>query len=373
MRILLVNHQNPTDINAFSGTPFFMAREMANQFEIVHYNAFEEPELYRKVYNDGLESALRPISNRLVTFLRSEVKNYDYVICQGGNSVVPFYNHSIPLVLWHDSIWGTFLHGYYDDFRFEDFKKNYYNLYLWDKASLDKAALLVFSSDYVAEACISRYQIPESKIRVVPFGANIYEPPSEDLLRLALNTRLDSPNIHFTFIGKDWKRKGLTLAFGLVAALNDRGIPSILTIVGANPDIPDIVNAPFVRTIGIVDKAVPEQLSLFHEILKSTHFLLHPAFSEPFGIVLCEANAYGIPVIGTRIEGLTTIVKDGVNGYLFNLEDFVEDACTCISRLQENPSDNYRNLFNMSLQESVQRLNWRASVTHLKQILQLFM
>lgn len=48
--------------------------------------------------------------------------------------------------------------------------------------------------------------------------------------------------------------------------------------------------------------------------------------AESFGMVLAEANACGRPVIGSRVGGIPSIVKDGVNGLLARPGDAVDLA-----------------------------------------------
>ena len=44
--------------------------------------------------------------------------------------------------------------------------------------------------------------------------------------------------------------------------------------------------------------------------------LILPSYREAFGMVVLEANAMGIPVIGTNIYGLNESIKNGFNGLL---------------------------------------------------------
>ncbi|MDL2292007.1 glycosyltransferase family 4 protein [Acholeplasma sp. OttesenSCG-928-E16] len=56
---------------------------------------------------------------------------------------------------------------------------------------------------------------------------------------------------------------------------------------------------------------------------------------EGFGINLIEAMAAGLPAIATRNRGHSTIIDDGVNGYLVDLKDF-QEMKDCIIRVVEN-------------------------------------
>lgn len=64
--------------------------------------------------------------------------------------------------------------------------------------------------------------------------------------------------------------------------------------------------------------------------LKGARFLLFPSrWHEPFGMVLLEAAACGVPVIGSRIGAVPELVIDGETGLLFdpdNLDELVQHA-----------------------------------------------
>ena len=53
------------------------------------------------------------------------------------------------------------------------------------------------------------------------------------------------------------------------------------------------------------------------EILPDLDLLVHPTDQEPFGRVICEAMATGVPVVACDAAGPGSILKDGQTGFLF--------------------------------------------------------
>lgn len=51
-------------------------------------------------------------------------------------------------------------------------------------------------------------------------------------------------------------------------------------------------------------------------LLNEIDVLVHPAHQEPFGRVLLEASAAGVPIVATNVGGTSEIVVDGVTGFL---------------------------------------------------------
>jgi glycosyltransferase involved in cell wall biosynthesis len=57
------------------------------------------------------------------------------------------------------------------------------------------------------------------------------------------------------------------------------------------------------------------------DILSSADVFLLPSGMESFGLAALEAMACEVPVIATRVGGLSEVVEDGVSGYLLPLGD----------------------------------------------------
>ena len=72
-------------------------------------------------------------------------------------------------------------------------------------------------------------------------------------------------------------------------------------------------------------------------LLPALDVLVHPAAAEPFGRVLCEAMAAGIPVVAADNAGPGSIVPDGVAGYLVAPGDasaFAQQTLRLLDRLE---------------------------------------
>jgi glycosyltransferase involved in cell wall biosynthesis len=376
MKLVLVNHKNPANINSFSGISYFMTQAIKKEFEqVVEYNDFENESMTNDLLNGNLKKQLEPFGKKLTSFMNDSDIKADYIFCQGGNTAIPYYNHSTPIAYWHDSTWNSIWRnyedntGFLDNKKFKVFKASFENLYQWDKKAMERADVVIFSSDYIAEAACRNYKIPNKKVRVIPFGANISLPPDKSKLENLLKDKLNAKELSLTFIGKDWQRKGLIAAVNLTNKLNYIGVPAKLNIIGCDPQHEKISNSSHVNLIGFINKSDKDQYRLFESVLETSHFLIHPALAEPFGIVLCEANAYGIPVIGTNVDGLKTTVVNGENGFLFNKNKFITKGSDVIRFISQNLHENYPPLVASTLKEFNQRLNWEVAVKELKKVL----
>jgi glycosyltransferase involved in cell wall biosynthesis len=72
--------------------------------------------------------------------------------------------------------------------------------------------------------------------------------------------------------------------------------------------------------VTVIDGLDAESQELVDAYHAADVFLL-PSIHEPFGIVILEAWAAGLPVIATRVGGIPSFVSDGQDGLLFDVND----------------------------------------------------
>jgi glycosyltransferase involved in cell wall biosynthesis len=114
----------------------------------------------------------------------------------------------------------------------------------------------------------------------------------------------------FLFIGRLAEEKGLANLLSAYSIYRSEAChPWGLTIAGTGPLQALVENVPGVRYAGFVPPA--ELPSLMHTV---RCFVL-PSTREPWGVVLQEAAASGLPIICTyRCGACTAFVRDGLNG-----------------------------------------------------------
>lgn len=179
-------------------------------------------------------------------------------------------------------------------------KQLYHPNWMRLEPSIYHNARLVFTrSSHVSRSMIEDYGCDPTKIKCVYAGSNAPLNPAP-----APPERYASQNI--VFVGIDWERKGgpeLAAAFALVRAVHPN---ATLTIVGANPPLTD----PGVNVVGRVSLA---ELPQYYQ---NAAVFCMPTKREPFGIVIVEAMAYGLPVVTTNLGAMPDMVIPGENGAL---------------------------------------------------------
>ncbi|TLS35891.1 N-acetyl-alpha-D-glucosaminyl L-malate synthase BshA [Pseudalkalibacillus caeni] len=112
-------------------------------------------------------------------------------------------------------------------------------------------------------------------------------------------------------------------------------VPAKLLLIGDGPEL--TVACRLAKDLGIVDdvRFLGKQDNVA-EILSISDLKMLLSEKESFGLVLLEAMACGVPVIGTNIGGIPEVIKDGVNGYLCQIGEIESIANKAIRILTDD-------------------------------------
>jgi glycosyltransferase involved in cell wall biosynthesis len=293
-------------------------------------------------------------------------KHYD-LLFSPGTEPVAYLPESIqtPLIFWTDAPFGAMLDYYpwYSNLAPGSIREAMH----CDRLVLARASAAVYSSHGAAKPAGRVQGADPAKVAIIPFGANVAATITPADLRLALTQRLQQP-WRFLFVGVEWERKGGDKAVAVVAELNRLGYPSELVVVGCDPRKMGVEVPEFVKVEGFLDKRTPEGLARLNELYRSTLFFLMPSVAEAYGLVFCEANAYGVPCLSAATGGIPAIVENDANGYLFSPEASAEEFVRYI--LEAVTPARYQQLAFGALSAYEGRLNWATNGKKMKSLIE---
>jgi glycosyltransferase involved in cell wall biosynthesis len=170
-----------------------------------------------------------------------------------------------------------------------------------------------------------------------PATSDIAYPPIDltHLVDLPLASDREQGTPTLGIIGQITPWKGQDDAIRILAALRERFPSLTLRIVGSpvfDGDAVSFDNAAFRRQLATlaVDLGVADAVDFIGESedvggeLAQLDCLLAPSWAEPFGRVVAEGMAAGVPVVATSVGGPSELIVNGVSGFLAPPRDFAE-------------------------------------------------
>jgi glycosyltransferase involved in cell wall biosynthesis len=362
--IAVVSAADPKDRRTWSGSTYFLASALQRHVGRVDYigplsipgqrikeklarwyHMISGTRTYPFRTDSAAQYFAREVSRRL------SGRSYDLLFAPAASVEVAYLETDIPIIYVSDATFAM-VQEVYPIFSSMSSKSAAAEDF-FERSIQKKARLLLYPSRWAADSAVSDYATASEKIRVIPFGANLDREPE----RRSVIGKDVTGKIKILFLAKEWERKGGSIALDALHNLIGMGLDAELIVCGVRP--PADVGHARMTIIPYLDKNIPQDRQRFEQILSESHLLLLPTRMECYGIVFCEANAYGLPVFATRIGGIPTIVKDGQNGYLLPLEAGGRDFAEWIYRAVSDPNQ-YRSL-NQGARERYEKvLNWDA-------------
>ena len=141
------------------------------------------------------------------------------------------------------------------------------------------------------------------RVRLQPLGVDVaqFHPGRADRLAVRRRLGLDLETRLLVFAGRPAREKNLDALLGAVELLDDR---YRLLLIGAGRDL-----WPQGRAICLDYERDARQLA---RLLASCDAFVHANDQEPFGLVVLEAMAVGLPVVGPSRGGIGELIDDAV-------------------------------------------------------------
>jgi alpha-1,6-mannosyltransferase len=178
----------------------------------------------------------------------------------------------------------------------------------WAKKPVEKRWAKLFSEfdRVVAPSRFIASRLDEAGVEGVvvrPLGVDVetFRPERRDRAWLNRRLGLAADARVLVFAGRPAREKNVDL---LIEAVQRLGPPYVLVLIGAGaglPPEPGVISAPYERDPKVVAK-----------VLASCDAFVHANPNEPFGLIVLEAMACGLPVVGVNSGGVAETVDETV-------------------------------------------------------------
>lgn len=355
MRIAYIALQTPHSRASWSGIPWYSFQEIRRRFPDTH--VIDTPRLDRaidklaKLERYGLHLRRSPpviaLYGRLINAALERIRP-DAIVAVSAAHKLAAIDRKWPMIYAADVMYMTVMR-YYEKYAGVSDKAIAQGDSV-QRAFLERADRVLLGSDWAVESAREHYGLGADRLWSVPMGANLdadpgFAPPDA------------GAPVTLLFVGFAWERKGGPLVLDTWRALRRRTGNARLHIVGCNP--PEAQGLDGVTIHGLIDKTDPEQYRRFVDLYRQAHFFMMPSRQEAFGIVYCEAAAFGRPVVAARTGAIDTIVRDGETGLVLPLDAGPASYADRILALWSDPAAYAAScLASRARYESV--LNWRS-------------
>ena len=237
-----------------------------------------------------------------------------------------------------------------------------------EAAVMESADILIASTDDEWEHLACLYGASHDRIKTIYPGVDhgSFNPGDQGEARARLGF---GDELIVAFVGRVQPLKGLDLAIQAVSQLVpalDRAVR--LVIVGGDSGVGISEQARLMDLAA--DLGIPETLHFVgpqpHDrtptFYRAADAIVVCSYSESFGLSALEAQACGIPVVGTDVGGLRHIVRDGGSGYLVGSRDPSDFAARLKTLLAD---DDLRATFSDNAIESAASFTWERTGTEL--------
>ena len=130
-------------------------------------------------------------------------------------------------------------------------------------------------------------------------------------------TKIPSGKLKLINVGRFAVYKNQQLLIAISKKLREDTVEFELNLLGVGDEIEKIQS--LVNDSGLQNHVLLRgNVDNVEEWLNESHIYLHSAYYEPFGLVLLEAMASGLPCIILNGKGNADVIENGENGYIFD-------------------------------------------------------
>lgn len=374
LRVGIISALDPSDKRSLSGTPYQMYKALTREFSFTsHLGPIKLGKLAQvsisltvfllKVYHlirygtriKSLHYAIKSKIHSRYFDKKINESQFDVLFAPVASIEIAYLKTKVPICYHTDATFDQVWPYYH-------LKKDLTPLVMkmgnsLEQRAINKSNYQIFSSKWAEDHARQFYGA--SKTSVVKLGANL------DLaLDFKPSPKTIGAELKLLFIGVEWERKGGRIVLETLDLLLQKGYAVSLTVCGCTPPI----NHSNIKVIPFLDKNTDEGMMRIKELYAEAHLFFMPTRAETFGVVFCEACAFGMPVISTDTGGVSSIIEDEFNGFLLPKNASGTEYSEVIERVINNKK--LYQVLSLNAREKYEReLNWYVWGVKIKEIL----
>ncbi|MFH0713861.1 MAG: glycosyltransferase family 4 protein [Candidatus Micrarchaeota archaeon] len=185
------------------------------------------------------------------------------------------------------------------------------------KSVIKGAGSLIAVSKWTAED-IAKYHIPKKKFTVIYDGidATKFSPAFNPKVKEELGIHPKSPLL--VWVGRIIPQKGLKYLIAAMPAILKNSPTTKLLIIGTGTELPELKKQA--AKLGVANSIIfygqVNDRKKLNNLLRGCDLFVFPSIWEPFGMVITEAMASGLPIVAARTGGIPEIIQENKNGLL---------------------------------------------------------
>jgi UDP-glucose:(heptosyl)LPS alpha-1,3-glucosyltransferase len=246
----------------------------------------------------------------------------------------------IDLIHTHERIWKAdifTMHGVPHRFWVDEIRRKRFRS-LYDRETIrvergimreGKCRRYLPVSTLTRDIFLREYRVPPEKVEVLHPGVDveIYRPLERDECRQAVRERygIGLPETLILFVSMNFEVKGLDRLLEALAAVKTRGVPPFRLLVVGKGDYAKYGESAgrlgLKETVIFAGPVTRDELAKIY--LSADVYAMLSRF-DTFGMVVSEAMAASLPVLVSGCVGAKDLVREGVNGYIVEDPDRVD-------------------------------------------------
>jgi UDP-glucose:(heptosyl)LPS alpha-1,3-glucosyltransferase len=290
----------------------------------------------------------------LCSYIALRNKKFDIVHVQGDYlGKIDIYTAHSCHKAWLD-IFNKEKHGIVERLKKSAINPLHTMLLFIESHCIRSAKAVIAVSNGVGREVVKYYRIDGNKVSAIPNGVDCeqFSPPLRDAGRSEIRKLYKIKDDEFVIIfpAHEFKRKGLVQILEALKILANEKI-CVLVVGKDNPEY-------FVKRFSRIESRVifAGEVQEIHRYYADSDAMVFPTDYEPFGLVLLEAMATGLPVITSKQAGAAELMSDGRNAILLNDSKNIDDIAEKIESIYRNHE--YREKLGLEARKTAEMYSW---------------